>query len=184
MLRRWWLHGLAAILTLNSLIGWLWYDNWREHRYDRQILAAARRYQVEPALVKAVVWRESRFDAQAIGAAKEIGLMQIRGPAGQEWAQAEKIRWFHPLLLQDPSANTQAGTWYLAKMLKRYKRTDNPVVYALADYNAGRGNVLRWLQGAAATNSAAFLAQMDFPGTRQYIEAITERQGWYKTRFP
>jgi soluble lytic murein transglycosylase len=184
MLRRWWLHGLAVFITLDSLIGWFWYENWRDHRYDRQILSAARQYKVEPALVKAVVWKESRFNARALGAAKETGLMQIRAAAAQEWAKAEKIRWFHPLLLQDPAANTQAGAWYLAKMLKRYAQTDNPIVYALADYNAGRSNVLRWNRGIAATNSLAFLAQMDFPSTRQYIAAITERHAWYQTRFP
>ena len=178
-----WLYGLAAVLTLNTVIGWFWYQNWREHRFDGQIRAAARRYHLDPALVKAVVWQESRFDERAVGAAKEIGLMQIRAPAAQEWAQAEKVLWFHPLLLYDPGANTQAGSWYLAKILKRYARTDNPVVYALADYNAGRGNVLRWIRAEAATNSAAFLERMDFPGTRKYIANITARQAYYQPQF-
>ena len=45
-----------------------------------------------------------------------------------------------------------AGTWYLRKLLRRYPRADDPVVYALADYNAGRTHVLRWNKGPAATN--------------------------------
>ena len=183
MLRRWWLPVLLAFMMIDSLVGWKWYDYWREHRYDQQIIDAARRYQVEPALVKAVVWKESRFNAQAIGTAKEVGLMQIRLPAAQEWAKAEKCG-VDPSLMADPAGNTRIGTWYLAKMLKRYARTDNPTVYALADYNAGRSNVLRWNRGAAATNSAEFLAQMDFPGTRKYIADISDRHAWYKTRFP
>ena len=56
--------------------------------------------------------------------------------------------------------------------------------YALADYNAGRGNVLRWNQGAAATNSQQFLAQMTFPGTRRYIETVAERRARYGDEFP
>ena len=54
--------------------------------------------------------------------------------------------------------------------MKRYQRTDDPIPYALADYNAGRANVLRWNGGTASTNSAAFtLRQIGFPGTGQYV---------------
>ena len=66
------------------------------------------------------------------------------------------------------------GARYLGKLLKRYAHTDNPTVYALADYNAGRTHVLRWNKGAA-TNSAAFLAQIDYPGTQHYVRSILER---------
>jgi len=41
---------------------------------------------VEPALIKAVAWRESKFDTHARGRAGEIGLMQLREEAAQEWA--------------------------------------------------------------------------------------------------
>ena len=42
----------------------------------------------------------------------------------------------------------------------------DPLPYALADYNAGRAHVLRWAKEAARTNSALFLQNMDYPGTR------------------
>jgi hypothetical protein len=54
---------------------------------------------------------------------------------------------------------------------------------ALADYNAGRSNVLRWNKGAASTNSALFLQQMDFPGTREYIRSILKRKPRYEGQF-
>ena len=38
-----------------------------------------------------------------------------------------------------PGSNTLAGAWYLAKLLRRYPHADDPLSYALADYNAGRG---------------------------------------------
>jgi len=72
----------------------------------------------------------------------------------------------------------------LQKLLKRYEQTDNPLPYALADYNAGRGNVLKWKQGAAVTNSAAFLAQINFPGTRSYVESVMRRYEHYAPIFP
>ena len=48
----------------------------------------------------------------------------------------------------------------------------------------GRSNVLRWKKGAASTNSAAFLAQLDFPGTRKYVEAVMKRYAHYRAIFP
>ena len=76
--------------------------------------------------------------------------------------------------------NTLIGSWYLSKLLARYLKTDNPEAYALADYNAGRSRVLQWIQGPRATNSAQFIAQIPFPGTRKYVETILERREKYR----
>jgi len=53
------------------------------------------------------------------------------------------------------------------------------VPYALADFNAGRGNVLKWTTGAAATKSAVFMDQIGFPSTRAYVKAVQRRRFLY-----
>jgi len=174
---------LILIICTGSICGWR-YCRWRDHRFDAVITAAAQRYGVTPALVKAVVWRESWFNPSVRGRNSEFGLMQIRAEAAGEWARAEKITRFAPEQLFDPVTNTLAGTWYLGKLLKRYQRTDNPLPYALADYNAGRSHVLRWNKGAATTNNAAFIGQMDFPGTRKYVKTVLRRYEYYRPMFP
>lgn len=168
-----------VILVALGVIGWWRWDYRREHRFDAVIVAAARRYQIDPALVKAVVWRESRFDPRARGRAGELGLMQIRAAAAQEWAAAERLHSFAHQACLDPATNTLAGAWYLKKISKRYHQTDNPIAYALADYNAGRGNVVKWQTGRALTNSAAFVKQIEFPGTRDYVRAVLRRAERY-----
>jgi soluble lytic murein transglycosylase len=148
-------------------------------------LAAARRYGVAPALVKAVVWRESRFDAHARGSKGEIGLMQILiKAAGKDWTDAERLPPLTPENLLDPGTNTLIGAWYLEKLIKRYAGTDNRLPYVLADYNAGRSNVLKWKQGPAATNSAAFIEQIGFPGTKSYVQTVMRRYEHYRPIFP
>jgi soluble lytic murein transglycosylase len=179
---RWALAALLVIIAAPLCIFWSW-DYWLEHSQDVPIRAAAKRYGVEPALVKAVVWRESRFNPRVRGRAQEIGLMQIRDEAAHEWADAEHIPNFDHEQCVNPFTNTLAGTWYLKKLLKRYSYTDDPVPFALADYNAGRGNVLKWMKGPAATNSQAFAAQIAFRGTREYIRSITNRYAYYKPIF-
>lgn len=160
-----------------------WWGQRLEHSQDNPIRNAARKYRLEPALIKAVVWRESYFNPKVLGKAGEYGLMQIREDAAREWAEAEHIDNFDPESLIDPYTNTLAGTWYLRKLLSRYQNTDNPLPYGLADYNAGRGNVLRWNKGDAKTNSFLFMQQMDYPGTRRYIELIADRCLYYKPVF-
>ena len=182
MQRRWlWL--FLAIVVLDIAAFTWWYRRRGEGRYDRWIQKAAENYGVDPALVKAVIWRESRFDSAARGLDGEIGLMQIRSLAAEEWAQAERLWRFSHQQLSDPEMNIRAGAWYLSKLLKRYFRADNPLPYALADYNAGRVHVLRWMKGVAETNSAAFLSHMDFPGTVAYIRAVMERHAHYRVAF-
>ena len=180
--QRRWLRIVIALAFIAFLLQWLY--RWqRERRYDPIIIAAARRYAIDPALIKAVIWRESRFNPKARGRVGELGLMQVRDAAGQEWAAAENKIGFSEHHLADPDTNIYAGSWYLAHLLKRYRAVDDPVPYALADYNAGRANVLRWMQAGAKTNSAQLLARMDFPATRQYIESIRQRCKRYQPAF-
>lgn len=183
---------LAAIVLLLAGEGALvyWWVVERAHDFhpspypkplDPYILAAGERYDVSPALIRAVIWKESRFNEFARGKSGEIGLMQLMGPAAQEWAEAEKVDHFTHEHVADAGTNVLAGTWYLKKMLKLHQDTDNPLPYALAAYNAGRRNVLRWNQGPAETNSAAFYRNIDFPTTRQYVLDVMECFAYYRT---
>jgi len=172
----------VVVIAIAALLFERW-GSYREHSQDRNILAAAQKYGVDPSLIKAVVWRESRFNPRVRGRVGEVGLMQVGKLAGQEWAKAEGIPMFSHDHLFNPARNIEAGTWYLRKMLRRYSSTDYPARYALADYNAGRSNILRWNKGAAATNSAEFLQHMDFPRTRDYVVSILKRQPKYQREF-
>ncbi|WCJ59859.1 lytic transglycosylase domain-containing protein [Fontisphaera persica] len=176
-----WQKWLLVIVALGGLL-WL-FDRWRlwqENAHDKTIAAAARKYGVDPALIKAVIWRESRFDPKARGRRGEVGLMQIMEPTARDWAKAENRTLVFHTELFDPQKNIECGTWYLRRLLLRYPQTDNPLPYALADYNAGRANVLKWLNGPAATNSAAFVQAIGFPSTRAYVIAVMERHAHYR----
>jgi len=179
-MRRW-----IPWVVATAIVAVLVVRDWRLHqradqRFDAEIRQAARQHEVDPALVKAVIWRESSFDPDARGRAGEIGLMQIRELAAVDWCNAEGIRGFEVEHLADPGTNILAGTWYLGHLLRRYRHTDNPTPYALADYNAGRANVRKWIKFPGAdTNSALFLQQVGFPATRRYILSVLKRYRQY-----
>lgn len=171
------------LLLCAGVLGYWWLGYRREHRYDSYIRAASQRYKIDAALIKAICWRESRFHPDAHGSAGELGLMQVRSSAAQEWAAAEQVRDFHHENCLNPATNILVGTWYLQHVLRRYRQTDNPIAYALADYNAGRGNVLKWINGEATTNSAAFVSQIKFATTKDYVNAVQQRRDTYRNEF-
>ncbi|MEY2410782.1 MAG: soluble lytic murein transglycosylase [Verrucomicrobiota bacterium] len=179
---KWWLIGITC---LGGLV--LWLDHWhtfREGSQDAVILAAAAKHRISPALLKAVIWRESWFNPHARGRSGEVGLMQIMKETGSDWAAAEHVRLYVFERLYEPSKNAECGAWYLKKLLSRYGRTDDPLPYALAAYNAGPGNVAKWSTGAAATNSVLFARQIAFPSTKKYVESVTQRFRFYARTFP
>ena len=169
---------IIAIIDITAYIWWA--ENKKERRYDKIIRNASIEFNVEFALIKAVIWQESRFNEKAMGEAGEIGLMQLMELAAFEWADKKAIENFEHSHVFDPNTNILAGTYYLKTRIARYTHTDNPLPFALADYNAGRANVLRWAKDMARTNSADFLKNIDFPGTRKYINQVSNQREKYR----
>jgi soluble lytic murein transglycosylase len=177
---------LALLLVM--LAGWTTYVYWesrqpKENAYDPFIASIARNDGVDPFLVRALIWRESKFDPLTHGSADEHGLMQVRPDVGQMWAKANKVEDYKDDDLYDPETNIRVGTWYLNRAIKRWNTTDDPVTFALAEYNAGRSNALKWVDPLAPLNHTAFLDRITFPGTRKYVEVIEEKRDQYRADF-
>src|ERR1051325_2604777 len=91
----------------------------------------AQKYDVDPALVAAVIETESRFHPQARSRVGARGLMQLMPKTG---------RWMGARNLNDPDQNIDAGVKYLKYLQKRF---DGNLNKAIAAYNAGEGNARR-----------------------------------------
>lgn len=101
-------------------------------KYDHLIAQAADKYEIDPALVKAVIKAESNFNKQAVSPAGACGLMQLM-PKTADSLQVADV--FHP------GNNIEGGVRYLRYLLNLYQG-NLPV--ALAAYNAGEGTVSRY----------------------------------------
>jgi len=99
--------------------------------YDVLIGELATEYEVEPALVKAVIRTESDFDSRAVSPQGARGLMQLMPRVARKHGVAN---------LQDPRQNIRAGVRLLRTLLDRF---ENDTSLALAAYNAGGGAVER-----------------------------------------
>lgn len=153
----------------------------RHGAYDDEITVVAARHGVDPLLVKAVIWQESRFHPDKLGGHGERGLMQVTEPAAQDWVKAEGIETFVPTDLLDPKTNIEVGTWYLGRALKHWSGQEDPLPFALGEYNAGRSRVNRWSRGEQM--SAEELREaMDITSTRAYVAAVRARYDYYRGR--
>ena len=162
-----------------------WVSPARFRQFDKMIKSIAAEHQLDPMLVKAVVWRESRFDPMKYGSAGERGLMQVSERAANEWARENKVENFRVEDLFDAKTNLSAGTWYLRRAVDHWQNQSDPVPFALAEYNAGASRAQRWAGGSpAATQIPAqdFVRNIDFPGTRKYVDSVMERFRFYKER--
>ena len=106
--------------------------NWENQKRFAGIVAqAARTYQLDEALLHAVISTESGYDPRAISPKGAIGLMQIMPATGKRFGVTN---------LNDPALNIEAGARYLRVLLRQF---DNDLQLVLAAYNAGENAVLR-----------------------------------------
>lgn len=96
---------------------------------DMIIYRAGEREGVDPRFIHAVIKQESQYDPKATSPVGAKGLMQLMPATGKRFKCDN---------LSDQACNVEAGTKYLAFLLKRF---NGDVSLALAGYNAGEGSV-------------------------------------------
>ena len=150
----------------------------RYHEFDDLISRVAQKHGVDPMLVKAIVWRESRFQTEKVGAAGERGLMQVGEAAARDWAAAHKVEVFVFADLFDAKTNLEAGTWYLSRAMERWKDRDEPVPFALAEYNAGRSRMEKWAANSASAGE--MLRGAGRTSAKGYVDDVIRRFHHYR----
>ncbi|WP_407354392.1 lytic transglycosylase domain-containing protein [Luteimonas sp. R10] len=116
--------------------------------YRDEIAAAARRFGVEEAIVRAIIHAESAFNPNALSRVGAQGLMQLMPATAQRFGVGNPF---------DPGQNILGGVEYLAWLLKRF---NGDLTLAAAGYNAGEGAVDR--HGGVPPYSE----------TRRYVERV------------
>jgi soluble lytic murein transglycosylase len=135
--------------------------------YEHIVRGHAEQYELDPALLAAVIYRESEFDADARSSSGAIGLMQLLPETAEGIAQLTGGNRFVVDDLYDPEINVRYGSFYLRRLLRKY----DDERLALAAYNAGQANVDEWI--------AEGREEIPFPETREFVENVLDARELY-----
>lgn len=136
--------------------------------YLREIEKWSSDRELNPLLVTALMRQESRFQAKIKSVAGATGLMQVMPDTGKWIAQTIKVD-NKTLDLENPNDNIMLGTWYLDHTHEQY---GNNSMLAIASYNAGPGNVAKWLKTIPNQDPDEFVEAIPFNETRDYVRQV------------
>lgn len=128
---------------------------------------------LERALALAITRQESEFDPNALSPAGAIGMMQLMPRTAREIARKNDVPYARDRL-REIQYNMQLGSLYLARLINSY---DGSYVMGIAAYNAGPGNVRKWVNnfgtpGNNPDNAMNWIEQIPFSETRNYVQRV------------
>ena len=126
--------------------------------FDTIINQAADQYEIDPALIKAIIMAESGYNPKALSKKGAMGLMQLM-PNTAKWLGVEDSF--------NPEHNINGGVKYFKYLMKKF---DGDIKLALAAYNAG-SRYVRQYQGIPP-----------FKATRYYITKVFKYYNFYKNQ--
>lgn len=166
---------IASLLAITFILTIIYPLGYRE-----QIVNYSNEYNLDPILVATVINVESNYNKEARSHQDARGLMQI-GPQTGEWgAQELQISDYSSESLYDPDINIKIGSWYLNKLNYEFGAEEKIV---LAAYNAGSGNVKKWLNNIEYSQDGRELNNIPFDETREYVEKIDKRYELYSNMY-
>lgn len=136
--------------------------------YAQDIQQWSIRRKLNPLLVTALIRQESRFQPKIKSVVGATGLMQIM-PATGAWIAPQINVDFKKINLENPQDSIMLGTWYLDYTHQQYA---NNSMLAIASYNAGPGNVTKWLQTIPRQDPDDFVEEIPFDETKNYVRQV------------
>lgn len=142
-------------------------------KYSTYVDKAAEDYDLDPALVYAVIKTESNFDSQAYSSAGAMGLMQMM-PESFQWVQELRGESYKDNQLYNPEINVDYGCYFLDYFLDYYGNEQ----CAVAAYNAGFV-VSEWLENPDYSSGGETLESIPYSETAHYVEKVAEAKEMY-----
>jgi soluble lytic murein transglycosylase len=155
----------ASILYNSNWVGKLMYPI----KYREAIDASAVKYGIDPYLIAAIIHVESNFKPELVSKKGAIGLMQLM-PDTAKWILAmDGFSSLNMQSLHDPQANIMIGAKYIDLLNHQFNHN---LVQVLAAYNAGPGNVSKWLDAGTWNGKLENIDQIHFWETRKYVDRV------------
>ena len=155
-----------------EILAWAYPTGWRPLAVHE-----AEENAFDELLLYALIRQESRFNPDAGSPAGALGLTQVIGPTGIWIAEQLDDGAFRTAGLFRPHLSIRYGAFYLGVQLETF---EHALALALAAYNAGPGNAIRWSGGDPGIDPDLFFERVSFAETRLYLETVLENYAWYR----
>ena len=145
--------------------------------YFDLVAPAARQYGVNPLLLLGMMKQESAFEPRAQSSANARGLTQFIPDTAR--AVAAELQWPNWTWedMNRPYVSVPFGAHYLSGLIRTFRGNYH---FALAGYNGGPGNVLRWAKGDWSRDLDLFVEEIGFVETRTYVKIVSGNFELYK----
>jgi len=139
-------------------------------------------FRVDPALLYALALQESRFNAGAVSPAGARGLMQIMPATASYLARDPSLQGEGAQRLHDPAYSLELGQRYI-HYLARHEGVEGNLIRLLAAYNAGPGNLMKWLPAHGHRDDPfLFVEAIPFDETRGFVQQVLTYSWIYASR--
>jgi soluble lytic murein transglycosylase len=138
------------------------------------------------SFIHGIMRQESQFDREAVSRTGARGMMQLMPATAREQSDKLGLPYDYLRLTSDPGYNMQLGTAYFGRIMDMFSGN---YVLALAAYNAGPGNVRRWIATYGDPRSGGidpidWIEAIPFSETRGYVQNVLENVVVYDTINP
>ncbi len=137
-------------------------------KYEAAIKKYSARNGLDPYLVMGLILQESSFVPNARSAVGATGLMQLMPPTAKELARRLHVP-FAQARLENPEVNVELGTAHLKTLVNMF---GGSALLAVASYNAGQGNVLKWKRAAPTRSMDELIESIPYAETRNYVKRV------------
>ncbi len=144
-------------------------------QFEDAINTSAKMYNLDDTLIMGIISAESNFKPEAASHKDAYGLMQLKDDTAL-WCIENLSLDISKDDIRNPETNIRIGCAYMRYLIDLY---DGNTKTAIAAYNAGLGNVNKWLSDKRYADGGTSLRAIPFEETKNYVEKVQKRSEIY-----
>ncbi|UJF31698.1 lytic transglycosylase domain-containing protein [Paenibacillus hexagrammi] len=137
--------------------------------YEKEIRQSAAKHQIDPFLIAAIIRVETNYQHHLESSKGALGIMQLMPDTAGWIVESANLNTLTQEDLLKADVNIDLGSWYLNWLTKHY---NGNLLYAIAAYNAGQGNVNQWKKNEVWDGTEEQIARIPFGETRHYVQRV------------
>lgn len=143
------------------------------NEYSIYVEKYSEKYKVDKDIIFAIIKNESNFENAVSSNKGAKGLMQLMEATANEVADILELETIN---LSDAETNIQLGTKYFSMLYQKYNNTE----LALAAYNAGSGNVDKWIENGIISKNGENIENIPYKETNMYVRKVMQSIKFYE----